>query len=82
MREIIRRPLITEKNTHRTATLNEYAFEVAKTANRSEIKKAIEKLFKVKVIRVNTMVARREKSRRMSKAGSLGGRRLWKKHAE
>ena len=79
MRNIIVRPLITEKNTLRAGKLNEYAFEVVKSANRSEIKKAIEKLFKVKVERVNTMIARHEKSRRMSKGGSIGGRRLWKK---
>ena len=72
---IITRPLVTEKNTLHAQALNEYAFEVALDANRSQIKKAIEKLFGVKVLRVNTLVARRE-SRRLGRVG--GDRRLWK----
>lgn len=76
LNDIIKRSIITEKNTLRAHTLNEYAFEVALTANRKEIKEAVEKLFGVKVVRVNTLVSRRE-PRRLGK--KLGVRRLWKK---
>lgn len=74
--DIIKRALVTEKNTLRANLLNEYAFEVDLKANRKEIKEAIEKLFSVKVVRVNTLIARKE-SRRLGRVG--GGRTLWKK---
>lgn len=60
---VIIRPLITEKGTQQAETLNEYAFEVAKDANKPEIKEAVEKLYNVKVLDVRTM-NRRGKPRR------------------
>jgi large subunit ribosomal protein L23 len=50
--DVLRRPLVTEKNTMLQAQ-NKYAFEVAKEANKPQIKQAVEKAFKVKVITVN-----------------------------
>lgn len=50
--DVLRRPSITEKNTILQAQ-NKYAFEVAKEANKPQIKQAVEKTFKVKVISVN-----------------------------
>ena len=50
--EVLRRPLVTEKNTILQA-LNKYAFEVAKEANKPQIKQAVEKAFKVEVTTVN-----------------------------
>lgn len=76
MFDIVKRPLITEKNTLQAHNLNEYTFEVAIDANRSEIKQAVEKLFGVKVLRVNTLVNRKD-SRRLGR--SPGKRTLWKK---
>ncbi len=76
MFDIIKRPLVTEKNTLRANALNEYAFEVDRRANRSEIKQAIEKLFSVKVVRVNTLIARKAPKRL---GRSSGTRKLWKK---
>jgi len=52
--EVLRRPLITEKNTILQAQ-SKYAFEVAKEANKPQIKQAVEKAFKVKVTTVNVM---------------------------
>ena len=52
--EVLRRPLITEKNTM-LIEQNKYAFEVAKNANKPQIKDAVEKAFKVKVASVNVM---------------------------
>ena len=51
---IIRRPLITEKST-RLKEKGQYLFEVDPHANKIEIKKAIEVLFKVKVDKVRTL---------------------------
>lgn len=55
--DIIIRPVITEKNMLGTAE-KKYTFEVAKTANKIEIAKAVEELFKVKVAKVNTVQVR------------------------
>lgn len=74
--EIIKRPIVTEKNTLHANTLNEYAFEVDSRANRIEIRKAVETLFGVKVERVNTMINRKA-ARRLGKFP--GKRTLWKK---
>ena len=52
--EILLRPLITEKNTM-LVEHNKYAFEVARDANKPQIKDAVEKAFKVKVASVNVM---------------------------
>jgi large subunit ribosomal protein L23 len=53
--DIVRRPLITEKGTELTSDHNAYTFLVAPYANKVQIRKAIEQLFKVKVIGVRTM---------------------------
>jgi large subunit ribosomal protein L23 len=51
---IVRRPVITEKSNFGKINQNKVTFEVDPKANKSEIKKAIESLFKVKVLKVNT----------------------------
>ena len=53
--EVLRRPLITEKNTALQAPLGKYAFEVADEANKEQIKQAVEKAFNVGVTQVNVM---------------------------
>ena len=53
--EALRRPMITEKNTT-LQEQNKYVFEVAKEANKPQIKQAVEKAFKVKVTTVNMMM--------------------------
>jgi large subunit ribosomal protein L23 len=52
--EIIKRPIITEKTT-KLAEAGVYTFEVDKNANKIEIANAIEEIFKVKVVAVNTI---------------------------
>ena len=52
--EVLRRPLITEKNTALQAQ-GKYAFEVAGEANKHQIKQAVEKVFNIKVTAVNVM---------------------------
>jgi len=51
----LRRPLITEKNTALHQPQGKYAFEVAREANKYQVKQAVEKAFNVKVIAVNVM---------------------------
>lgn len=52
--DVLRRPVITEKNTDLMAH-NKYVFEVMKGANKSQIKEAVEKAFKVTVIAINVV---------------------------
>ena len=52
--DIIIRPVLTEKS-YATIADKKYVFEVAKTANKTEIKEAVEKIFDVKVESVNTL---------------------------
>ena len=52
--EVLRRPLITEKNTALQAQ-GKYAFEIAKDSNKQQVKQAVEKAFNVRVIAVNVM---------------------------
>ena len=60
--EVLRRPLITEKNT-RLQSQGRYAFEVAARANKQQIKQAVEVAFKVSVTAVNTMTMPGKKRR-------------------
>ncbi len=53
--EIIRRPVITEKSNYQASDLHQYVFEVDPTATRSQIKEAVETVFDVTVLRVNTI---------------------------
>lgn len=55
-RNIIRKPVITEKATHMKEKSNKYVFEVERNSNKIEIKKAIEGLFKVTVQDVRTYI--------------------------
>ena len=73
--EVLRRPLITEKNTIMQAQ-GKYAFEVAKNANKPQIKQAVEKVFKVKVLAVN-IVTVPGKTRRVGRRQILT--QPWKK---
>jgi len=73
--EVLRRPLISEKNTALQAE-NKYAFEVAREANKHQIKQAVEKAFKVKVTAVNVMTVP-GKTRRIGRRQVLT--QSWKK---
>ena len=55
VREIIIAPIFSEKTTILKEKNNEYTFEVSMNANKIEIKKAIEKIFDVDVLNVNTI---------------------------
>lgn len=53
--EIIKAPIITEQSTKMIESHNRYTFKVDKRANKIEIKKAIEAIFKVKILSINTI---------------------------
>ena len=75
-RSIIRKVLITEKGTVLRETMHQYFFEVAREANKIEIKRAVEAVFNVKVDSVQTMQVRGKVKRQ----GRYSGRRNdWKK---
>jgi large subunit ribosomal protein L23 len=75
--EIIRRPLVTEKSTlQRESGANIIAFEVAPHANKIEVKRAVEELFKVKVDEVR-LANVKGKVKRMGRWA--GKRRDWRK---
>jgi large subunit ribosomal protein L23 len=74
--EVVLRPLLTEKGTRLKEEGNQYLFRVAKTANKVEIKHAIEQLFKVSVVAVRTVQLRGK----VKRLGRFQGRRPdWKK---
>lgn len=83
---VIRRPVVSEK-THRLMTgkrdgkgerrLNQYTFEVDPRANKTQIRQAVERLFDVRVVRVNTMHVS-GKFKRVG-TGPPGRTRSWKK---
>ena len=74
--DIVVRPIITEKSTLLKDAGNQYIFEVQRDANKIEIKKAVEKLFKVKVVSVNVSNMEGKKKR----LGRFEGKKSdWKK---
>lgn len=60
---ILSRPILTEKSTHGIETLNSYVFEVSPAANKIEIRRAVEELFDVKVVKVNVQNRRGKRKR-------------------
>ena len=74
--DIIKRPIITEQSMEQTE-MKRYTFEVAKSANKIEIAKAIEEIFGVKVAKVNTL----NMQGKMKRLGvqPAGRRPSWKK---
>ena len=69
--DLLRRPLVTEKSSYQSGSLNQFSFVVVDSATRTQVKDAIETLYDVNVARVNIINvpakrARRLRSRRMS----------------
>lgn len=74
--EVIKRPLVTEKTTLEKDAKNIIAFEIDRDANKIEVKEAVETIFKVEVVEVNTInIAGKKK--RVGK--NIGKRANWKK---
>jgi len=72
--EILLKPLVTEKMTDLSEKLNRVGFVVDRRATKIYIKKAVEKMYNVKVAAVNTMNYQGKKKSRFTKAGAIEGR--------
>jgi large subunit ribosomal protein L23 len=74
--DIVLRPIVTEKSSLLKESGNQYVFEVQRDANKIEIRKAVEKLFKVKVVSVS-VINMEGKEKRL---GRFSGKKAdWKK---
>ncbi|MDE5891188.1 MAG: 50S ribosomal protein L23 [Bacteroidales bacterium] len=71
---IIIKPIVTEKMTVQGEKLNRYGFIVDRDANKLEIKSAVEQMYNVSVVSVNTINYHGKKKSRYTKAGMLRGR--------
>jgi large subunit ribosomal protein L23 len=76
--EIIRRPVITEKNTLLN-TQGKYIFEVAEAANKLDVKRAVEDVFNVRVVKVNIINVKGKLRRSPGRRRTEGYTRPWKK---
>ncbi len=74
--QIILRPLVTEKGMHRSTRNNAYAFEVHRMATKADVRKAVEKLFDVNVLKVHTQTRKGKPRRTRFHIGLTGS---WKK---
>lgn len=72
---IIIKPIVTEKQTAITERMpNRYGFRVSPDANKLEIKKAVEELYNVNVVSVNTMNYSGKRKSRYTKSGIINGK--------
>lgn len=74
--QVILRPLVTEKGMHRSTRNNAYAFEINKLATKEDVRRAVEHLFDVKVVSVNTQNRKGKPRRTRFRYGYTKG---WKK---
>ncbi|MEA2041306.1 MAG: 50S ribosomal protein L23 [Bacteroidota bacterium] len=72
--EIIKKPVITEKMTDESEAFNRYGFIVDNRANKIQIAKAVEDLYNVTVVKVNTMRYGGKRRSRYTKTGYVSGR--------
>lgn len=75
--DLIKAVLLTEKGTRLSEEENKYLFRVAMTANKIEIKRAVEELFSVRVMAVNTM--RRKGKKKRERTANYGTTAAWKR---
>lgn len=62
--DVLRRPIITEKSNYQAGDLNQYVFEVSTSANKQQVKEAIETIFDVDVAKVSIINVPAKRSRR------------------
>ena len=71
---IIVKPIITEKITKDGEIFNRFGFVVDKKANKVQIKKAVEATYGIKVVSVNTMNVRPDRTTKYTKSGLISGK--------
>jgi|MudIll2142460700_1097286.scaffolds.fasta_scaffold1083625_2 large subunit ribosomal protein L23 len=74
--QVIMRPLVTEKGVYHSSELNQYAFEISSLATKQDVKRAVEELFNVKVLKVRTQTRVGKPRRYRFREGCTKG---WKK---
>jgi large subunit ribosomal protein L23 len=74
--QVILRPLVTEKGMHRSTRYNAYSFEVNRLATKLDVRRAVEELFNVKVVRVHVQNRKGKPRRTRFKYGHT---KDWKK---
>jgi large subunit ribosomal protein L23 len=79
--EVIKRPIVTEKMTGQADSLSRYGFVVDKAANKLQIKKAVEELYNVSVLSVNTLRYAGKIKSRNTKSGVQVGKTAATKRA-
>jgi large subunit ribosomal protein L23 len=72
--DILIKPLVTEKMTAQTEKLNRYGFIVNRNADKEQIKTAIERMYEVNVVAVNTLVSGGKMKYRYTKSGVQKGK--------
>ena len=80
MRNILKRPVISEKSAG-FESQRKYAFEVMPSANKIEIRRAVEERFNVKVISVHTITQKSKSRERWTRGGFLSGKTAARKKA-
>ena len=75
--DLIKQVLLTEKGTRLSEEQNQYLFRVAMDANKIEIKRAVEALFNVRVMAVNTM--RRKGKKKRERTANFGTTAAWER---
>jgi large subunit ribosomal protein L23 len=73
-KSILIKPIVSEKSEKLSGKLNQYAFVVDKSANKLEIKKAVEAMFTTNVVAVNTAVMPAKQKSRNTRSGLVKGR--------
>ncbi len=73
--EVLIKPILTEKANGQQETLRRYAFKVARKANKLEIKKAVETMYGVTIVDVNTVVVPGKNKTRYTKKGFVKGQK-------
>ena len=71
---IILKPIVTEKMTGLGEKFNRYGLQVEKTANKIEIKKAVEAMYNVTVVDVNTSITAPKVKSRYTRSGVISGK--------
>lgn len=74
--QVILRPIVTEKGMHRVTRLNQYQFEINPLADKDDVRRAVEGLFNVKVLKVRTQNRKGKLKRHKFR---LSPTRRWKK---
>jgi large subunit ribosomal protein L23 len=72
--EILIKPIVTEKMTAQGEDMNRFGFIVAKNANKIQIKNAVEEMYGVNVVAVNTMIYAGKSKSRYTRTGIISGR--------